>query len=213
MHGEILRLFLADLVDLSPDQLIVMGAPIIAIGVIWWLINRTERVVHYLFPYMEWEQSLGWLNIKAERRANLAMRLVRFGVYVMLIDSLFGIIWGAKGLQQLPNWADPWVFGGLALRVGALCFCLAIWVVYLGTYVFPRIKAEREAADWKKVQAEMKEIEEAQDAREPHLHSRVKAPLRKPRTNAPLGLPKKPLQTKSVATQLQRGRRSHGPGG
>jgi hypothetical protein len=116
-------------------------------------------------------------------------------------------------LRQLDDWADPWVFGGLALRVGALCFCLAIWVVYLGTYVFPRIRAEREAVEWKKAQAEMQEEEEARKAREPHPPSRVKAPLRKPRTNAPLGVSKKPAPTKPALTQLQRARRTHGPGG
>jgi len=213
MHGLLSPLFLAEIVVPSPEQMLVFAAPIITIAALWWLISRTERVVHHMFPYMEWEHSLGWLNIKAERRANMAMRFVRFALYVMLFDALFGIVWGAKGLRLLANWSDPWVFGDLALRVAALCFCLAIWVVYLGTYVFPRIRAEREAADWKKVQAEMKEDEEARKAQEPHLHSRVKEPLRKPRTNVPLGVPKKPLRTKPVFTQVQRARRSHGPGG
>jgi hypothetical protein len=209
MHGELFRLFLADIFVPSPDEILVFAAPVLVLAAVWWLISRTDRVVHYMFPYLEWEHSLGWLNIRAERRANIAMRLVRFGVYVMLFDALFGIVWGAKGLQQLDHWSDPYVIGGLALRVGALAFCLAIWVLYLGTYVIPRIRAEREHAAWRKIQDEIEAKDAAKRARgvmEPQ--SRIKAPLRQPRTNQPLGLPKKP-----ALTPLHRSRRSHGPGG
>jgi hypothetical protein len=209
MHGELFRLFLAEIAVPSPGEILVFAAPVMVLVAVWWLISRTDRVVHYMFPYLEWEHSLGWLNIKAERRANTAMRWVRFGVYVMLFDALFGIVWGAKGLQQLDNWADPDVIGGLALRVAALAFCLAIWVLYLGTYVFPRIRAERDHAAWRKIQDEIEAKDAAKRARgvmEPP--SRIKTPLRQPRTNQPLGLPKKP-----ALTPLQRSRRSHGPGG
>lgn len=209
MHGEHFRLFLAELAVPSPEECLVFAAPVLVLAVCWWLISRTDRVVHYVFPYLEWEHSLGWFNIKAERRANFAMRLVRFGVYVLLFDSLFGIVWGAKGLQQLDQWSDPWVIGGLALRIAALCFCLAIWVLYLGTYVIPRIRAERDHAAWRKIQDEIEARDAAKRTRgERQPQSRIKAPLRQPRTNQPLGLPKKP-----APTPLQRARRSHGPGG
>jgi len=188
--------------------MLLFAAPVFVVGIVWWLIGRTDRIVHHVFPYLEWEQSLGWLNIKAERRAKMGMRVLRVVVYIMLFDALFGIVWGAKGLQHLDNWSDPWVMGELALRVPALCFCLAIWVLYLGTYVFPRIRAEREAADWKKIQAAMKVDEEAKKARVPHLYSRVQTPLEKPRKNTPLEMPKKPMPT-----YQQRARRSFGPGG
>jgi len=208
MHGALSRLFLAELPVPDPGQMLVLAAPLIAVAAVWWLIRRTDQIVHYMFPYLEWEHDLGWLNIKAERRANMGMRLLRFGVFVMLFDALFGIMWGAKGLQQLGNWSDPYVIGGLALRVAALAFCLAIWVIYLGTYVVPRIRAEREAAEWKKAQTEMLVDEEARKARAPHLYSRVQSPLHKPRQNPPPGYPKKPTLTPS-----HRSRRSHGPGG
>jgi hypothetical protein len=195
--------------------MLVFAAPILVVAVVWWLISRTERIVHHLLPYLEWEHSLGWLNTKAERRANMGMRALRFMVYVMLFDSLFGIVWGAKGLQHLDNWSDPWVMGELAVRVPALCFCLGIWVVYLGTYVFPRIRAEREAADWKKIQADMKADEEEKKACAPHLYSRVKTPLQKPRKSTLQDTLKKPAPTyqEPAPTFQRRARRSFGPGG
>src|ERR1017187_6898469 len=109
MHGAISPLFLAGFVFPSAGQCLVLAAPILAVAAVWWLINRTDRIVNHLFPDLEWEQSLGWLNIRAERRANTGLRWLGYGIYVMLIDALYGIVWGAEGLQQLNNWSDPWV--------------------------------------------------------------------------------------------------------
>src|ERR1700723_2708255 len=99
---------------LTPGQYFVFAAPVLVVAIIWWLINRTDRTVNHLFTDLEWERSLGWLNIKAERRAKAGLRWLKFGIYVILFDSLFGIIWGAKGLHLLNHWADPWIIGGAA---------------------------------------------------------------------------------------------------
>src|SRR5271170_3083270 len=93
------------------------AAPFLAVAVLWWLIKRTDRVIHHLFPHLEWEKSLGWLNIRAERRANAALRWVGYGIYALLAVALYGIVWTAEGLRQLDNWSDPSVVGDLALRV------------------------------------------------------------------------------------------------
>lgn len=209
MHGAHSSSFLAEIVVSHLEQGLIFVAPVLAFAAVWWLISRTNRVVHYLFPYLEWEHSLGWLNIKAERRAETAMRWVRFGIYVLLIDALVGIIWSAEGLPLLATWSDPLAMGELALRVPALFLCLGIWTVYLGGYLIPRLRAERERAEWKKFQAEMGAQDEARKARgEEEPLSRVKTPLRKPRTNTPAELPQQPMPI-----TLQRSRRSHGPGG
>jgi hypothetical protein len=184
MHGAISPLFLAGFVFPSAGQCLVLAAPILAVAAVWWLINRTDRIVNHLFPDLEWEQSLGWLNIRAERRANTGLRWLGYGIYVMLIDALYGIVWGAEGLQQLNNWSDPWVMGDLALRIPALGFCLGIWVLYLGGWLIPKLRAQREAAELKKIRAE---AEEAEKERETHPPSRIQSPLRKPRTNVPPG--------------------------
>jgi hypothetical protein len=159
---------------------LVWAAPFLAVAAAWWLISRTDRIVSHLFPALEWEQSLGWLNIKAERRANTALRWVGYGIYAILAGALVGIVWGAEGLSQLDNWSDPWVMGDLALRVPALVFCLGIWVLYLGGWLIPKLRAQREEAEYKKFRAE---AEEAEREIETHPRSRIHSPLRKPRTN------------------------------
>ena len=180
------------------------AAPILAVAAVWWLIGRTDRIINYFFPYLEWEHSLGWLNIRAERRANTALRWVGYGVYATLIAALYGIAWAAEGLQQLDNWSDPWVMGDLALRVPVLVGCLGLWWFYLGCWLVPKLRAEREAAGLKKFRAEMEEAErEREGGMQPR--SRVHSPLRKPRTNAPPGLP--------VPLAPDRTERRRGPGG
>ena len=158
-------------------------APFFAVAAVWWLIKRTDRIISYLFPDLEWEKSLGWLNIRAERRANTALRWVGYGIYALLIAGLYGIVWAAEGLQALGNWSDPWVMGDLALRVPALGICLGIWLLYLGCWLVPKLRAQREAAALKQFRAE---AEEAEKERELETPSRVRSPLRKPRTNPPL---------------------------
>lgn len=190
-------------------QCFVFAAPFLAVAAVWWLINRTDRIINHLFPNLAWEHSLGWLNIGAERRANTALRWIGYGIYATLIAALYGIAWAAEGLQALDNWSDPWVMGDLALRVPALGFCLGIWVLYLGCWLMPKLRAQREEAGLKKFRAEAVEAErERQDDRQPR--SRVHSPLRKPRTNAPTGSPASPASPVPLVPDRTRRRQ---PGG
>jgi hypothetical protein len=167
-------------------QSFVWAAPFLAVAAVWWLINRTDRIVNHLFPDLEWEKSLGWLNIRAERRAKAALRWIGYGIYVLLAVSLLGIVWAAEGLRALDNWPDPWVMGDLALRVPVLVICLGAWVLYLGCGLIPKLRAQREEAGLKKFRAE---VEEAERERETQPRSRIHSPLRKPRVNAPPRVP------------------------
>jgi hypothetical protein len=186
-------------------QCLNFAAPILAVAAVWWLISRTDRIINHLFPYLEWEHSLGWLNIQAERRANTAMRWIGYGIYATLAVALLGMVWAAEGLQALDNWSDPWVMGDLVLRVPVLGFCLGLWWFYLGCWLVPKLRAEREEAGLKKFRAEAKEAERE---REMHIPSRIHPPLRKPRTNPPPGLPVPPVP---LVPDRMRGRRQ--PGG
>jgi hypothetical protein len=183
MPSAMVPLSLAEFALASAGQWFAFAVPFLAVAAVWWLISRTDRIISHLFPDLEWEKSLGWLNIKAERRANTALRWVGYCIYVMLLDALVGIVWGAEGFPSLNNWSDPWVMGDLALRVPALIFCLGIWILYLGGWLIPKLRAQREEAEYKKFRAEAEEVE---SEREAHPRSRVHSPLRKPRTNAPL---------------------------
>jgi hypothetical protein len=156
----------AELLLPSGRDLLAFGVPVLVLAALGWLIFRTDRLMHAAFPHLEWEQSLGWLNIRAERRAHRGLRWVGYGITVLLIDALFGIFWAAKGLPRLADWSDPWVMGELALRVPAGVFCLLIWILYLGLGLLPRLRAEREAAAYRKFRRELQIRDEEKGAME-----------------------------------------------
>jgi hypothetical protein len=191
--------FLAEIALPSMRDGLAFAAPVLTLAALAWVVFRTDRIVHAVFPDLEWERSLGWLNIRAERRASRAMRWVGSALIVLLLDSLAGILWAAKGMPRLADWSDPWVMGELALRLPALGLCLLIWVIYLGLGLLPRLRAEREAAAYRKFRANMKAVEEERDPESP---PRIHAPLPKPRTNP-----------KPVTLGPKRHWRRHPPGG
>ena len=191
--------FLAEITFPSLRDGLAFAAPVLTLAALGWLVSRTDRIIHAIFPDLEWEHSLGWLNISAERRANRAMRWVGYGVVVLLLDSLVIIFWAAKGMPRLADWSDPWVMGDLALRVPALGFCLLIWVIYLGLGLLPRLRAEREAAAYLKFRAQLKADEEEGGMKSP---PRLHTPLPKPRVNP-----------KPVTLTPKRSWRRHPPGG
>jgi type VI protein secretion system component VasK len=176
-----------------------IALPVIVLAALGWLVARTDRIIHHAFPDLEWERNLGWLNIRAARRANRALRWVGYSVVVLLLDSLVGILWVAKGFPRLADWTDPWVMGELALRLPVLGLCLLIWIIYLGCGLLPRLRAEREAAAFRKFRAEMKADDEERASESP---SRIHAPLPKPRSDAP-----------TVTLVPNRNRSRHPPGG
>ena len=191
--------FLAEIALPSLRDGLAFAAPVLTLAALWWLVSRTDRMMHAVFPDLEFEHSLGWLNIRAERRASRAMRWVGYAVVVLLVDSLAIILWAAKGMPRLADWSDPWVMGELALRIPALGLCLLIWVIYLGLGLLPRLRAEREAAAYRKFRAEMKADEEERAVESP---SRVHTPLPKPRANP-----------QSTTLTPRRHWRRHPPGG
>jgi hypothetical protein len=163
-------------------QALVFLAPFLAVAALWWLIGETDRLMGLLFPHAEWEKSLGWLNIRAQRRADTALRWVGYGVYAVLAAALYGIAWGAQGLQVLSSGLDPNLFGYLAWRIAVLTVCLGAWTLYLGCWLVPKLRAQRELKALKRFRSE---LEEAEREQEMHAPSRIHAPLPKPRVNAP----------------------------
>jgi hypothetical protein len=208
MNGALPPSLIAEAVLIMAWKCLVCLAPAIVVGVLLMLAYRTDQIIHRLFPDLEWEKSLGWLNIRAERRANTALRWLGYAVYGVLVGALYGIAWAAVGLQGLADVADPLSATDLALRLPVLLVALGAWVLYFGSWLIPKIRAEREEAGLKRFRAQMEEVEREQDQRERNPRSRVKTPLRKPRTNGPLELPKA-----QGALGANRGRNWRQPGG
>jgi len=186
MHEAIPPLLLARVILFLAWKFLVFAAPFLAVCALWWIVNRTEQIINYLFPHLEWERSLGWLNIRAERRAATALRWIGYGVYVLLAAALLGIVWGAEGVNELPAWPDPWIIGDVMIRGAVLAICLGAWVFYLGAWLVPKLRTQREEAALRRFRAEMVETDRERERRSPRPPSRVKTPLRKPRINGPV---------------------------
>jgi hypothetical protein len=207
MQGAIPPSIAAEALLIMAWKAVVCLAPMVAVGDVFLLAYRIDRIIHRLFPDLEWEKSLGWLNIRAERRANLAMRWLGYAVYIVLGGALYGIAWAAVGLQGLADVTDPLQATDLAMRLPVLLMGLGAWILYFGSWLIPKIRAEREEAGLKRFRAEMEEAERERDQRGHKPQSRVKVPLRQPRTNSPLELPK------TGALGMNRGRNWRQPGG
>ena len=190
MPGALPSSIIAKAIMIMAWKALVFLAPFLAIMILWWLVNQTDRLMNFLFPDLEWEASLGWLNIRAERRANTALRWLGYAIYLLLGAALYGIAWAAVGLQDVDNWSEPLVAGDLLLRVPVLVLSLGAWVLYLGSWLFPKIRAEREEAALKRFRIEM---EEQEKERERNPRSRVNSPLRKPMINASMESPMTPI--------------------
>jgi hypothetical protein len=182
MHGAIPPSIVAEALLIMAWKFLLFLTPVLVIAAAWWLVNQTERVMNYLFPYLEWEHGLGWLNIKAERRARTAIRYVGYIVYFLLAFTLLGLPIGAGGVQQvIDQWPDPPLTSDVAARLLILVFSSAIWWGYFGCWLVPRLRTLREEAALKKFRAEMAEIEMEREERQ--SRSRVYGGLPKPRTN------------------------------
>jgi len=207
MHGALLPF--AQLIPLGhtrmaipdPRLLIVYGGPILAVLALWWLVNQTDRIINFLFPHLKWEKGLGWLNIKAERRAKTAVRWLGYAFYLLLAALLYSIVRIADAFPPLDTWSDPDVLGTLVLEISALFVCLGIWLLYLGGVLMPKLRAEREETELKKFRAHMEQTERERELLR-QTPSRVKMPLQKPRTNSPF-----------ESTSPQRPKRWDQPGG
>jgi hypothetical protein len=205
MHGALPPSILAEALLIMAWKCLVCLAPLLVVLVMTWLAFRTDRIIAWLYPDLEWEKSLGWLNIRAERRATTALRWVGYAVHLALLGALYGVAWAAVGLQGLIDATDPLAAVGLALRIPVLVLGLGAWLLYFGSWLIPRLRSEREEAELKRFRAKM---DEAERERERNPPSRVKAPLLKPRVSG-----KPELLDKTAPLGVNRGRYSPGPGG
>lgn len=186
MHGALIPLFNTRMAVPNPWLLAPFLGPVLVVLALWWLIDKTDRIINWLFPDLEWEKSLGWLNIKAERRAKTALRWVGYVFYLFLAGLLYCIVRLAEGFPSLENWPDPDTVGDLVLRLPAFAVCVGIWLLYLGGVMMPRIRREREEKELKKFRAEREEAEREKEMIKKIQTSRVKMALQKPRKNTTL---------------------------
>jgi hypothetical protein len=168
----------------DPAGLLPIAGPILAVAVMWWLVSRTDQIIHFLFPSLEWERSLGWFNIKAEKRALAAVRWMGYLIQFGLAGLLYLVVRLADTFPDLGDWPDPSITADLLVRIPALVACFGIWAIYLGCYVLPKIRTEREVAELNRFRTEMEATEKERELRT--AKKRIDIDLPKPRTDSPL---------------------------
>src|ERR1700677_378723 len=89
---------------LTPGQWLNLAAAIVCTALTWWIIKQADRIVEWLFPDNEFEHSLGWLNIRAQKRAEAGMRWIGYVIYATLAAALYGIVWAAEGFRDVGQW-------------------------------------------------------------------------------------------------------------
>lgn len=177
MHGAPF-LVVAEVCLLIAKRCMAWAMPFLGVAALACLVRRMDQIIDRLFPHWEWEKRLGWLNIRAQRRADLVLRWIGYFIYAVLAVALLGIVWGAEALATLDRWDDPSVMADLALRVPVLLACLGLWLVYFGCELIPKLRDQSEREGLRKFRAEQRELEEE---RERNPVSRIKSPLYKPR--------------------------------
>jgi hypothetical protein len=119
-------------------------APVAALFALRWLWQNIDSLIRRFFPGQEWQRQLGWLNIRAERRASALLRWISYAAHTVLLFALAGIVWSAAGLGQLTEWRDPEALLRIENRLSILLVCGAVWAIYLGGDLLPRLRRDYE---------------------------------------------------------------------
>lgn len=181
MHGIAPRV-VAEIAIPDLQQCLMFAAPFLAVAAVWWLVRHMDQIMNRLFPNLEWERQLGWLNIKAERRAEAVLRWIGYFIYAMLAISLLGVIWAVHGLAMIKDWSDPAALDLVGHRLPILLMSAGYWFVYLGCALIPKIRNQHEEEELAKFRAEQAELEE--DLQQTKT-ARGKPTLTKPRFEMP----------------------------
>lgn len=138
----------------SASQCLAVAAPVASIGAVLWFLRHGDQFIAQLFPHWEWERKLGWLNAKANRRAEAILRGLRHLGHAFLLLMLVGIL-GLSWLAGQPHDMDT--ADGIFLYAVELIYigvCLLPWIYYFTAMLGPRITAEYEEEELMRYRAE-----------------------------------------------------------
>jgi hypothetical protein len=149
----------------SPAQCLAVAGPVASVLGFIWLVRHGEELIEAIFPHWEWERRLGWLNLRAHRRADAALRWMRHFVHAGLLLALVGIISNAAAFGDGGE-GDSLSAGTSLIHLAVLAACLAVWIVYLATILAPRVREEYEREELERFRRENPEpAEEEKDVR------------------------------------------------
>ena len=144
-------------------QCLQFSLPFLFVIGLYWVLTRTDRVAERLFPAGDWEKRLGWLDIQAERRADLVLRWIGYVFYAVAAAALYGIVWGAQGIPLIPHWDNPDSLSELFLRIPVLFVSLTLHLLYFGVYLLPKLSKEYDMHLLREFQIEQRRLEEEEE--------------------------------------------------
>lgn len=151
----------------TAGQCFAIAAPVASIYGIVWFVRHGDRVIERLFPHWEWERKLGWLNFRANRRAEWVLRGVRHLLHTFLLIMLVAVLtlaWFAGGPQDMDSAVGVFTY---VLELIYLGLCLSPWIYYFVLNLGPRLTAEYEEEELLRYRAENPEDGESPSARPP----------------------------------------------
>jgi len=143
----------------SASQCWSIIGPIVAVIVVIWLMRNSTRIVETLFPQLEWERKLGWLNARADRRANQIMRVLQHLLHLFLLVDLVGVL----AFGWLVGHPDTETQAGMLMLANEYVYmgvCLSPWIYYFVVVLGPRLWAEFEEEELARYRAENPEVDE-----------------------------------------------------
>jgi hypothetical protein len=138
----------------TATQCLTVAGPFLGVFALAWLVRHGDELVEEIFPHWRWERQLGWLNLRAYRRAESVLRWIRHFVHAGLLFALVGILWNASVLGNFDQWDDSTAVGYFFLHLSILLVCVAVWIVYLATVLAPKIRAEYEREELERFRRE-----------------------------------------------------------
>lgn len=145
-----------------PDvyQCLKVAGPILGVFFLRWLFLSSGEIIHRLFPHWKWEQELGWLNIRAQKRADRFLRWVGYLVYASLAGALYGIVWSVPRVIQFAQEKDPNAAADDMAALSVLLISSGLWAVYLGFELIPKLRSRFEEEELQRFRAEHADDEE-----------------------------------------------------
>jgi hypothetical protein len=147
-----------------PDasQCLLFAAPFLGAAAIYWLFWHSDKLINWIFPNWTWEKELGWLNIRANRRAEAVLRWIGYAIYALLAFTLYGIVWASSAFTDIMQEAPNTVADGIG-KLTVLLICLGIWLLYLGFELIPKLRNQYEQEELEKYRAEHPDSENTED--------------------------------------------------
>ena len=107
-----------------------------------WIIANADEWIRRLFPRPNWDEELGWLQLRAERKARALLRWWSYAVHGLFAILLLGITWSSVAVGRWADRRDTDSLREMVLRLPVLAMSLALCFGYVAAELLPRLRRE-----------------------------------------------------------------------